>query len=88
MTGLPDYMKIKELYLSGMSTTSKQSKVQMNLKQLRYLWKHLNQSVQNPDKQSTVNIRQTDKSNVHNEQTQVSCSQSLQNKQMLANNNK
>jgi hypothetical protein len=44
--GLPDYMKIKELYLSGMQTTSNAKQVQMNLKQLRYLWKHLNQSVQ------------------------------------------
>ena len=66
MTGLPDYMKIKELYLSGMPTTSKQSKVQMNLKQLRYLWKQLNQSVQLSDKQSTGNNKQTD--NVHNVQ--------------------
>ena len=59
MTGLPDYMKINELYLSGMSTTSKQSKVQMNLKQLKYLWKQLNQSVHNSDKQTTVNNQQT-----------------------------
>jgi len=51
------------------------------------VWKHLNQSVHNPDKQSTVNINQTDKSNVHNEQTQVSCSQSLQNNSILANIN-
>ena len=37
----------------------KQSKVQMNLKQLRYLCKQLNKSVQYSDKQTTVNNKQT-----------------------------
>jgi hypothetical protein len=45
-------MKIKELYLSGMQTTSNAKQVQMNLKQLRYLWKQLNQSVHSSDQQS------------------------------------
>jgi hypothetical protein len=50
------------------------SKVQVNLKQLMYLWKYQTNQYNYTNKQPTVNIRQTDK--VHNvqakSQTQMS----------------